>query len=386
MTQPVHTETDLYLLGIQALQAGNAESAKRYFLQKIASQSVTVADFLGLALAWRSLQNIAAAMDALDQALQLEPSNLNALVLKGDWLLAQQDKRGATHCYGLAINIAKNQTELPADLQQTISRVSRLADEINGQIQQHIIDKLHQKQVDLSASNPRFNQALDLLSGKKERYEQQPRAFFYPELPTIQFYDPTSFSWAEKLAAATGEIVQELQAVLETGQGLQPYVAKEEQGPSGHVNALLDDNKWQAFFLYKDGEPIEENIARCPNTMKALQEIPFPKIKGRGPMVLFSILQPGAKIAPHTGFLNTRLICHLPLIAPANCYLRVGNEVREWQQGKLMIFNDAIEHEAWNDSNETRVVMIFDIWRPELTQAEQGDIANLLSAVDSFNG
>ncbi len=386
MTQPVHAETDLYLLGIQALQAGKAESAKRYFLQKIATQSANVADFLGLALAYRNLQNVSSAMEALDQALQMEPSNLNALILKGDWLLAQHDKRGATHCYGLAINIASNQSKLPTDMQHTISRISRLADDINGQIHQHIVKNLRQQQVDLSDSNPRFNQALALLSGKTQRYEQQPRAFFYPELPTVQFYQSSSLSWAEKLEAATDKIVEELHAVLETGQGLQPYIAKADQGPSGHVNGLLDDNNWQPFYLYKDGNPIEATIARCPNTMKALQQIPFPKIKGRGPMVLFSILRPGARIAPHTGFLNTRLICHLPLITPSECYLRVGNEVRQWQRGKLMVFNDTIEHEAWYDSYKTRVVMIFDIWRPELSEAEQGNIASLLSAVDSFDG
>ena len=68
--------------------------------------------------------------------------------------------------------------------------------------------------------------------------------------------------------------------------------------------------------------------------------------------------------------LNTRLICHLPLIVPPGCGFRVGNETREWEEGKLLIFDDTIEHEAWNESDQDRVVLIFDIWRPELSEAD----------------
>jgi aspartyl/asparaginyl beta-hydroxylase (cupin superfamily) len=82
--------------------------------------------------------------------------------------------------------------------------------------------------------------------------------------------------------------------------------------------------------------------------------------------------------------LNARLICHLPLIVPPGCGFRVGNEVRQWEEGKLLIFDDTIEHEAWNDSNEDRVVLIFDIWRPELSEAERGAVAAMFEAVDAY--
>jgi aspartyl/asparaginyl beta-hydroxylase (cupin superfamily) len=92
---------------------------------------------------------------------------------------------------------------------------------------------------------------------------------------------------------------------------------------------------------------------------------------------MFSLLRPGARIAPHTGMFNTRLVCHLPLIVPPGCRFRVGNEVREWEEGKLLIFDDTIEHEAWNDGGEDRVVLIFDIWRPELSERERKEVAAL---------
>ena len=101
---------------------------------------------------------------------------------------------------------------------------------------------------------------------------------------------------------------------------------------------------------------------------------------------MFSLLKGGARIPAHTGMLNTRLISHLPLIVPADCGFRVGNEIRQWEVGKLMIFDDTIEHEAWNDSCEDRVVLIFDVWRPELTLDERGAVTAIFAAIDGFSG
>ncbi|MGZ8999333.1 MAG: aspartyl/asparaginyl beta-hydroxylase domain-containing protein, partial [Allosphingosinicella sp.] len=84
------------------------------------------------------------------------------------------------------------------------------------------------------------------------------------------------------------------------------------------------------------------------------------------------------------GMLNARLICHLPLIVPEGCGFRVGNEIRHWEFGKALIFDDTIEHEAWNDSQEDRIVLIFDIWRPELSADERRAVTAMFEAVDSY--
>jgi len=120
--------------------------------------------------------------------------------------------------------------------------------------------------------------------------------------------------------------------------------------------------------------------------MAALAHVPLAKIPGRTPSVLFSQLQPGAHIPPHNGLINTRLIVHLPLIVPGKCRLRVGNEVREWQEGKAWVFDDSIDHEAWNDSDRTRVILLFDIARPELTDEENRWVATLFEGIDAFTG
>ena len=106
----------------------------------------------------------------------------------------------------------------------------------------------------------------------------------------------------------------------------------------------------------------------------------------RSPSILFSLLRPGARIPPHTGFVNTRLICHLPLIVPEGCHFRVGNEVRKWVEGQAWVFDDTMEHEAWNDSGETRVILLFEIWRPELTIEERGLVNAMFEAIDTHSG
>jgi hypothetical protein len=98
-----------------------------------------------------------------------------------------------------------------------------------------------------------------------------------------------------------------------------------------------------------------------------------------------SLLQPGARIVPHHGLTNVRLICHLPLIVPRNCgALRVGNETRPWREGRLTIFDDTIEHDAWNSSNALRAVLLFDVWRPELSKQERALVSTMLTAVSRF--
>ena len=82
--------------------------------------------------------------------------------------------------------------------------------------------------------------------------------------------------------------------------------------------------------------------------------------------------------------INTRLVCHLPLIVPPSCGFRVGSTSRAWQVGKLMVFDDSVEHEAWNDSDDDRLVLIFDVWRPELSADERAQVTALFAVVDAY--
>ncbi|HCX12465.1 MAG TPA: aspartyl beta-hydroxylase, partial [Hyphomonas sp.] len=74
-----------------------------------------------------------------------------------------------------------------------------------------------------------------------------------------------------------------------------------------------------------------------------------------------------------------------PLIVPGPAWLRVGSETHHWQEGRMVIFDDTIEHEAKNEADETRIVLLFDVWRPELSEQERREVATLLGAIDSFS-
>ena len=127
-------------------------------------------------------------------------------------------------------------------------------------------------------------------------------------------------------------------------------------------------------------------MARCPRTMALLDDTPRPDQPGRTPVAMFSLLKPRTRIPPHVGASNARLVCHLPLVVPAGCGFRVGNTVREWQPGRAWVFDDTIEHEAWNDSHELRAILIWDTWHPALSAAERHMITAMNAALNAFSG
>jgi aspartyl/asparaginyl beta-hydroxylase (cupin superfamily) len=101
---------------------------------------------------------------------------------------------------------------------------------------------------------------------------------------------------------------------------------------------------------------------------------------------MFSLLKPRTRIPPHTGVTNVRLVTHVPLIIPADCGFRVGNDTRQWVPGTAWVFDDTIEHEAWNLSDQLRVVLIFDVWHPHLTSPERAMVTALMAGINAFQG
>jgi aspartyl/asparaginyl beta-hydroxylase (cupin superfamily) len=230
----------------------------------------------------------------------------------------------------------------------------------------------------------RLNHAVDLLTRKRELFLSEPSVFYFPYLANRQFFERSEFDWAPALEAETLAIKAELETVLAEGADFQPYVEDDADRPHREFHGLHGDSSWTALYLWRDGKPVRENAARFPRTMAALDKVPMTHIGSKTPSVLFSKLTPGAHIPAHRGMLNCRMIGHLPLIVPDGCWLRVGNETRYWEEGKLLIFDDSFEHEARNDSGETRIVLLFDIWRPELSDDEKTGISDIFDTIDRF--
>jgi aspartyl/asparaginyl beta-hydroxylase (cupin superfamily) len=210
-------------------------------------------------------------------------------------------------------------------------------------------------------------------------YHSNPTDFFYPELTEREFHPRRLFPWIERVEAATQVITAELRHVMAAERAeLVPYVQYDEHIPMDQWRPLNKNRDWTAIHLLLRGERIEANARHCPQTMALLAELPQPETRGASPNAMFSLLAPHTVIPPHVGVSNARLVCHLPLIVPEGCWFRVGGETRQWKPGEAFVFDDTIEHEASNPSDELRVVFIFDLWHPDLSPVEQEAVAALI--------
>ncbi len=386
MNQAVPNPEQLSQAGHDALRRGNLPEARRLLGQLLQTGRAPAADSLALASVCRQLGDMQGATVALDRLLALEPRNFRGLIMRGDIYAAQDDARSASAFYVAAIQVAPPANQLALDAAQDLRRVQAIVQKNAADYQKFMLDRMVASGFDPATSSSRFAQSLDIILGKRQVYVQQPKVYYFPELPQIQFYGREPFPWLERLESYTDRICSELIGVLQDETAFSPYVTGNSNRPRKDQSGMLNNPAWSAFFLWKNGEPVPENAARCPATLEALNEAPLARVPNRSPSILFSLLKAGAHIPPHHGLVNTRLICHLPLIVPGPCRFRVGNEVREWRKGEAWLFDDTIEHEAWNATTETRVILLFDVWRPELLDEEQKLIVSLFEAIDAHSG
>lgn len=375
--------------GFEALRQARPSEAVRQFDQLVGAGVADASVYFALAIAHQRLNSAVNASKAIDQALLLAGANFQMLLLKADLLAEQGAHREASGNYLAAVRSVRPDEQLSPGMLAEFERAKRCCDAYAEEWEASIRKRLAGSAASASATTSRVSDAVDILFGHKKVYPQQPRYFHLPGLAAVPFFDPAAFAWVADLESHTTSIRAELQVVMRDHAAFKPYVEGNPNRP--HVmqdtqNGMLNNPDWSAFYLWKAGKVVAENAARCPNTMKAIESIPLARIPNRSPSVLFSLLRPGAHIPPHNGLINTRLIGHLPLIVPGQCRLRVGNETREWQPGKVWLFDDTIEHEAWNDSAETRVILIFEVSRPDVSEAEHQQISSVFEALDAHSG
>lgn len=369
---------------VAAYRAGDWAAARVRLEEAVSSGAGSDADAWALlAASCVRLGDHAAAETAADRALVLNARSLRGALAKADALAARRADREASFYFNAFVKLAGAAPSLPPDLTDGLKRARAAQERIAAGMQTQLDAALEQAGYSAGTSDRRFTHALDVLTGRKQIYLQQPQAFYYPELPNIQFYPREQFPWMDAVEAATDAMTAELNAVLEDQSAFAPYLKTQPGLPSRPDYPLVDSMDWSSCFLWKDGAETD-NAARCPRTMAALADAPLCRVKARSPQIMFSQLRAGAHIQPHTGFVNTRLTCHLPLIVPPDCQFRVGNEVRAWERGQCWAFDDTIEHEARNGSDRARVVLIFDIWRPELGEEERALVATLLETLDAY--
>ncbi len=176
------------------------------------------------------------------------------------------------------------------------------------------------------------------------------------KVPNVAVQATRDFPWAKELEADWAAIRDELQQVLHRQNELPAF-----QNIVSDVGDLTTDAGWKTFMFAGYGVTAERNIAQCPRTWQAIQRIPGLK------SAMFSIFEPGKHLPPHRGPYNGVLRLHLGLLVPRErerLGIRVDGTVCRWDEGKALIFDDAYEHEAWNHSAHTRVVLFIDFVRP----------------------
>ena len=341
--------------------------------------------------------DLCGAEASLRETLELAPGMFVARLRLGVVFEQQGRRHEATTAYQGAINTAQAQGRWLSDettapgLRDAVKHAARYVAAGRRELFDAVIEPLRQRYG--RAELARVDQCLAIylreLPAPLPDPRQRPLFLYFPGIPSQPFYPRERFPEHARLEAAVEEIREELRTVLAgAGDPFVPFLG----APSAEAVAarLLESTgtqeaAWDAFFFYRHGERYDGNCARCPHTSALLDTLPLVRIRDHAPETLYSVLRPGTHILPHRGVTNTRLVTHLPLIVPPDCALRVGGQTHVWEEGHCVTFDDTYEHEAWNRSGQTRVVLIMDSWNPDLTEAERLAVTDLVAAIGDFN-
>lgn len=383
---PTHVRA-LSAMGQRAFQRGDMPEARAAFRRIVDADGTIAQQWIQLAIACRNLYDDQAADEAIERALAIDPLDLVALIFRANSLERKGNIHEANAAYGAVAAVAPPMQQLRPELRPAVAEARAHVEKYNREKGLFLDQYLDQHYQTFAGEDlHRFRTSVDIMVGRKKRFDSQSMTYHFPNLAPIEFFDRAEFPWLEGVEQATDDIRDEFLDVLRTEDGFTPYISYPPGVPVNQFAELNNSPRWSAFHLFKGGQRIDINAKRCPKTMSVLEQVPQPEQAGRTPAAMFSLLKPRTTIPAHVGVSNVRLVTHLALIIPENCYFRVGNETRQWVPGKAWVFDDTIEHEARNDSDKLRVVLIFDIWHPHLTPPERALITALTAGVNAFAG
>lgn len=322
----------------------------------------------------------AKAIEAIDHALSLAPLDFMNLLMRAR-LLDQAGHAEAGEAYGRAL-AQPRPDPLPPMLAQAIARAKTLWAAHKQGMEGRINAAVEASGANLTqAERRRADRLASNIAHRTRAYHSEATHFHYPGLREAEFHDRELFPWLDALEVLTPQIRAELDEVANAADAhLVPYVKYADSEPLAQWRELNHSRDWTAIHLIERGETVAANAAHCPATMAFLQGMEQPWVSGCGANAMFSLLAPQTTIPAHVGVANFRLLCHLPLIVPGKCWFRVGAETRDFEQGKAWVFDDTIEHEAQNETDQLRVILIFDLWHPDLSPAEREAITATVAA------
>ena len=348
-----------------------------------------------LALCQRDVGDLENATQTFRSALNQLPNDFSLRLAYAECLDMQHDVEAAVTEYFRAITSAQRQGRWLNDSSTgpaIRARVQRAMDVIDA-ARQSLFERTLQPHIDAFGreSMSRISEALavylgvDAEPGRDPR--QKPNFFWMPGLPARPFYDREQFAWYAALESATAAIREELCAILDSQRQLTPFLLFDaRQKENDYLGGDPQSRAWDAFFFYRHGQCFDDALTACPNTANALSNVPLTGIAAHAPEVLFSVLAPQTHIKSHHGVTNTRVVTHLPLVIPdGDCKLQVGGMEHAWQEGRCITFDDTFLHEAWNRTDQRRVVLILDTWNPDLATEECSAIKDLIESLGDFN-
>ncbi len=369
-------------MGLAALEAGDAHAAIEHFRMATAADPSAIALWMNLAKAQRLARDDEGERAALEQALAIDQLHLMALIRLAELHERRGEMGSATDRWtmvlGLCAQIPNPTPQLNAMVSQAQCFVAERQQALTEAVDANLADAIGAAS---ERDRRRASAAVDLMLGRRKTFTNQCHGFFYPFLPADEIFDRDHFPWLARLEAASAVIREELETILASPDpGLAPYIEMPPGTPENLWSGLDRSTDWSALHLWRDGERIDAVCDRAPRTAELVESLPLARIPGRAPAVFFSILKAGKTIPPHTGVTNIRTIIHLPLIVPDDCGFRVGGETRQWREGEAFAFDDTIEHEAWNRSEQDRAVLILDCWNPHLSEDERAIILSIFEA------
>ena len=373
--------------GMRALVGGDPRSALPLLERAATVDGMSPRLWVNVALAHRELADENAEREALEKALVLDARYFPALLHKARLFERQGKLKAAAFMYHAFLACLPRDVQPPTSVQPAIQRANEVIQENSRALEAFLQPRLEPVRARYAGERlERFDACLQVMLGKQPFFRPEPTFMLFPRLPAVEFIDREHYPWLDAFDVATPEIREEAQAALaEAAQEFVPYISKPAGAPVDQWRELNNSKRWSTYFLLKNGKRIEEHLARCPRTAGLLADAPLCEVPAHAPTAFFSVLAPRTRIPPHTGVTNTRLIVHLPLIVPPGCTYRVGAERREWREGSAWVFDDTFEHEAINDSDQPRVVLIFDVWNCFLTAPERELVAAVTAGVHEFN-
>ncbi len=388
--QPAHVEAR-NALAVLSLRAGDAASARAHLATALAAAPEDVLSLNHLAMVQQAQGETAAALQTYSDVLQRQPGLYATRLGYARLLEASGDAGAAARQYFRAIRAAQqagrwlSAASTPPGLQADVQHAMALVDQHRRALCEQAYAPLVQRFGRAAMQRVANFVAVQLgdAAYAPQDSRQRPTGMAFPGLPQSPYLDKQRIPGVAQLEAQAPAILSELQAVLGLDAGREQVFSSPELA-ARYLRSDRAAARWDGYYFYRHGQRNEVNASRCPQTILAIDQLPLARVRGHGPEVLFSTLGPGTHLLPHHGVTNTRVVCHLPLIVPRDCVLHVAGEPHHWRFGEVVAFDDTYSHEARNGSDQTRVVMIFDVWHPDLSEAERVAVCTLQETLGDF--